>query len=173
MSSENELHREHTESQSKYSYYLLSIAAACIALTLKRTQGLTLNWDMIWLGAAILSWGTSFIFGCKNRIASSNVLLANFEMLKEQRKRLVSFATIKSFFSDIIDKYNNDGSKYSKLQWRLLIAGAVFYIVWQVIQMMPSAPIPVAPSRLSKKVKVVKFEKVAIKPVKSITGSGV
>lgn len=53
--------------KDRYSYYLLAIAAAAIAFAATRTNGVPLQEDHYVLGIAVLFWGLSFYFGCKNR----------------------------------------------------------------------------------------------------------
>ena len=127
---------------SKYTYYLLSIAAGCIALTLKRIENLTIELNLILVGLAILSWGLSFICGCYNRRYLKHLLASNFNLIQEQNRlykkgcwtKEVEVETKESL--QIFEKHTQKEYIFSKWQWRLLISGAIFYIVWQILNMM-------------------------------------
>ena len=65
------------KTQSKYTYFLLFIAASAIALVIKITEDDVLSLSLIPLGLALLSWGYSFYCGCHYIISNSNFIRTN------------------------------------------------------------------------------------------------
>jgi len=59
------LRRSSSESQEKYTHFLLATTAAAIAFSVQRTGGLSLSWSQISLAGAVALWGYSFWCGCK------------------------------------------------------------------------------------------------------------
>ena len=86
MTSELKTHlsKQLAEAQSKYTYFLLVVAASAIALVVQRTTGRLLNWNMIPLGLAVAFWAGSFFAGCRNRAYFSSTLYANAALLQVQ-----------------------------------------------------------------------------------------
>jgi hypothetical protein len=85
-----EVYRQLRTSQDKYIYFLLAAAGAAIALAVNQTQGLTLNWSQLPLGAGVVLWGLSFFFGCQHLAYVSSTLFANAELLKVESGRAPS-----------------------------------------------------------------------------------
>lgn len=144
---EKELYNKFSNAQSKYTYYLLSIAAACIALTLKRTENLIIDCSITWLAFAVISWSLSFILGCYDRKYNMNNIWNNFQTMQIKNgtfelsganPQLQQIAIEK--FSEAIKSNNEKKVRVYRWQWRFLISGAVFYIVWHVIQMTNNLP---------------------------------
>ena len=140
---EKEIYTSLQEQQSKYIYYLLSIAAGCIALTLKRTENLAIEPNLAWVGLAILFWGVSFVFGCYNRLYNTSAIYANFNLLKVQSGGFQELNNnpqkIEAASEGIRLAIAGSSKKISRFgiwQWRFLIFGAIFYIVWHVLNMM-------------------------------------
>src|SRR5437899_2980989 len=79
-----ELYRLHRSEQSKYVYFILAAAAGGIALAVRMTTDATLHWSLAPLGAAVLSWGLSFYFGCRGLDSVSVLTRANAELLQVQ-----------------------------------------------------------------------------------------
>lgn len=71
--------------QDKYTYFLLAAAGAAIGLALTQTKGLSLNWSQFPLGLAVLNWGLSFFFGCRQLTSVSSGLYANAGLIKIQK----------------------------------------------------------------------------------------
>ena len=77
-----ELHKQHREGQSKYTYFLLAVAASAVAFAVQKTTGMKLSWSMTPLGLAAISWGFSFYCGCKNVLWVQAAIFANYSLLQ-------------------------------------------------------------------------------------------
>ena len=84
MTSEFKTHlsKQLVEVQSKYTYFLLAVAASAIALAVQRTTGSPLTSNMMPLGLAVACWAGSFFAGCRNRAYFSSTLYANAALLQ-------------------------------------------------------------------------------------------
>ena len=141
-SSQGELFKVLRESQSKYTYFLLAAVGAGIGFALTQTQNDPLSLTHIPLGLAIISWGASFYCGCKHLSYVHSNLFANFDLLKMQAgthpevgRDPNKMHIAKEVMIEIIEDNSETSSKYANWQFRLLIFGAVTYIVWHVIEM--------------------------------------
>lgn len=144
-----ELFKQFSDGQNKYAFYLLSVAAACIALTLKRTDNMKLDYTMIVLGLAVASWSISFICGCYERKHTYNIMRANFDQIKAEKAYYASNSPRETRLNakSVIDATNIamdelavKEKNMAKIQWRCLIFGAAMYIVWHTIQMYNYVP---------------------------------
>jgi len=144
MSDENfrEVFRALREAQSKYVYFLLAAVGAAIALALSQTHDSRLSWWQLPLAAAVVSWGLSFIFGCSHLQYVSSTLYANSELLRVQagsHPRAGTHPEIIAAASDgireAIENNSEKANRRAHLQFWMLIAGAVLYIGWHVIEM--------------------------------------
>ena len=132
------LHNLQEESQNKYIFYLLAVAAAAIAFAIHSTSTSALAFSQIPLGIAVIFWGLSFYNGCKcaehaiDRIGinwklvslndpSYNDMSKTIENYNEGKKRL--------------DKKGTEIYDYRAKQFKLLIIGAIFFIIWHLIEM--------------------------------------
>lgn len=137
-----ELHKRHDDAHNKYTYFLLAVTASAVAFAIQKTQGLLLSWSMVPLGLAVVAWGFSFFCGTKNLIWAHIALGANYGLLqihygrhpnqpKDQAQLQGAIQGINSAIEHNIDK----AQLYAVWQYRLLIAGAVLFIVWHVLEM--------------------------------------
>ena len=137
-----EVYRSLREAQTKYTYFLLAVAGAAIALAVNQTQGAAITWYQIPLALGVLSWGLSFFFGCGHVSYVNSALYANAILLQvhsgqhpevgthPQKMAATSEGILQAFESNS-DRANRLGN----LQFRLLVAGAVLYVVWHVLEM--------------------------------------
>lgn len=145
MTSELKTHlsKQLAAEQSKYTYFLLAIAASAIALVVQRTTGRPLTWAMIPLGLAVICWGGSFFAGCRNRNYFSSTLYANAALLQVQNgthpdvpdhpDAVVAAAQGVRKAAELNSSMANS---WGHLQFRLLVLGATCFIVWHVTEMM-------------------------------------
>lgn len=144
MSEENrrEIYKALREEQKKYTYFLLAVSGAAIALAVNKTQMLTLECSQAPLAFAVLSWGTSFYFGCRNIQFVCSTLYANAQLLNVEddlhpeignnpQMKAAAIEGIRQAINSNSDEANN----LAHWQFRLLIAGAVLYIFWHVFEM--------------------------------------
>jgi hypothetical protein len=137
-----ELYKQHQTNQDKYTYFLLATAAAAIAFAVQKTEGLLLSWWLLPVGVAIVSWGASFFFGCKNIIWVQTAIYANYNLLQLKRgvhpeqppHPQLSEAAIQGVDSALASNVSN-AKFYAIWQFRTLILGALLFIAWRVLEM--------------------------------------
>ncbi len=138
---ELELFRQHRTEQSKYVYFILAAAAGGIALAVRMTADATLHWSLAPLGAAVVSWGLSFFYGCRNLQYVQEVTAKNAQQLKFARgsdpvvghdpaRREIAVEVMKG----AIDRENTKAGNSYIWQFRYLVTGAVFFVAWHVLQ---------------------------------------
>jgi len=138
-----ELHKQHREGQSKYTYFLLAVAASAVAFAVQKTSGARLSWPMIPLGLAALSWGLSFYCGCKNLLWVQTAIYTNYSLLQlksgvhaEQPPHPHLLQAAEEGVRSAI-KTNIEGAEFhGKWQFRLLILGAILFLSWHVLDMV-------------------------------------
>lgn len=142
------LSQQLAEAQSKYTYFLLAIAASGIALAVQRTTGHSLSWVLIPLGLAVASWGGSFWAGCQNRAYFSSTLYANLILLQVQDgshpqvpRYPDAVAAAAEGVREAAEHNSSMANHWGKLQFRFLVLGAVFFITWHVIDMSSVKPV--------------------------------
>ena len=139
---EKEVYRASRSAQDRYAYFLLAAAGAGIALAVNQTEGAVLAWAQLPLAVGVLSWGLSFYYGCRHLIYVTSTLLANAELLKVQggkHPEVGSNLQIMAAASEGIRQAIEDNAAYTTRfalwQFRLLVAGAVFFVGWHVLEM--------------------------------------
>ncbi len=139
---EGQLAKQLHEAQSKYTYFLLAIAASAIAFAVQKTTGRPLDWSLVPLGLAVLSWAGSFFAGCRNRAYFNSTLYANIDLLQLQdgshpmspRNPQEVVAACEGV-REAANFNSSTANFWGHLQFRLLILGAVFFLVWHVFEM--------------------------------------
>ncbi|MBU0699892.1 hypothetical protein KKE26_01120 [bacterium] len=137
-----EIHRQHRTGQDKYTYFLLAVTASAVAFTVQKTDGLKITYSLLPLGVAILLWGLSFYFGIKNLLWVQTSIYANYSLLQLQKgvypeqpdHPQMLEAAIRGVRS-AIESNVGKSQFYGVWQFRLLIAGAVLFLVWHVLEM--------------------------------------
>ena len=139
---EKYLSKQLVEAQTKYTYFLLAAAALAIALVVRRTTGSSLDWNMLPLGIAVLCWAISFFAGCISRTSYHSSIFSNMEIVKLQGgkhpKAQDNQQLIKAGVRAIREIFNSNQLKlsfWSKIQFRLLVLGALFFLAWHIIEM--------------------------------------
>ena len=137
-----EVYRSLREAQNKYTYFLLAAAGAAIALTVNQTQGAAMTWYQIPLAVGVLSWALSFFFGCRHVAYVNSALYANavlFQVQSGQHPEVGAHPQMMAAASEgirqAIESNSERANRLGHLQFRLLIAGAVLYVVWHVLEM--------------------------------------
>ncbi|MFZ1081826.1 MAG: hypothetical protein WAO19_07865 [Candidatus Kryptoniota bacterium] len=137
-----EIYKSLRAAQEKYDYFLLAASGAAIGFAMTQTRTASISWSQIPLGFAVVCWGLSFFFGCRHLQYVASSLYANFELTKvqngsnplsgtdPQRIQAASEGIRKAIQS------NSDRSNcLARLQFRLLVAGAICYIAWHILGM--------------------------------------
>lgn len=139
----SEIAKRLSEEQSKYTYFLLAAAASGIALSIQRTTGSIISWKDVPLGLAILSWGASFWSGCYNRAYNSTTLYANLALLhladgthtEQPSHPQAALAAIEGVRA-AAEQNSTSANRWGKWQFRMLIAGAIFFVAWHIVRMV-------------------------------------
>lgn len=136
------LYSAHLEGHSKYVYFLLAAAGACIGFAVNKTQTAPLGWSQLPLGAAVACWCTSFCSGALRIQHMNGMLYDNLEMLRVQRGRhpkagqhpeMIAYAT--SRLQERMGVTSRKIGFYSEWQFYLLVAGGLFFIAWHILGM--------------------------------------
>ena len=142
------LSKQLAEAQTKYTYFLLAIAASAIALVIQRTTGRPINWNMVPLGLAVICWAGSFFAGCRNRGYFSSTLYANIALLQFQKGTHPDTPMNPDFAAaaaqgvrEAAEHNSSMANFWGHLQFRLLVLGALCFMSWHVIVMIGTAPI--------------------------------
>ena len=137
-----ELYTQHRAQQDRYDFFLMAVAGSAIALSIQRTTEELLGYSMIPLGIAVLLWGVSFFAGCKRRAYVNVITFANFNLVLVQRGEHSDAgsdpqdmeAAAKGIRTAIAAN-NDKAQSCARFQFATLVAGAVAYIVWHVLEM--------------------------------------
>lgn len=133
------LHKQHSESQDKYTYFLLAVTASAVAFAVQKTEMALLTWSLIPMALALLLWAISFYCGCKNLIWVQTATMSNYNLLQLQagihpqqplHPQLLEVAT--RVTSNCLTSNIEQAMFYGIWQFRLLIAGAVFFLTWHI-----------------------------------------
>jgi hypothetical protein len=137
-----EVYRALRDAQTRYTYFLLAAAGAAIGLAVNQTQTARLTWSQMPLGAAALSWGLSFFFGCRHLAYVASSLYSNVELLRvesgqhpELGQHPQVIAAASQGIWQAIETNSNRANRLGQWQFRLLIAGAILYVAWHVVEM--------------------------------------
>ena len=138
-----ELYKQHQASQDRYTYFLLAASGAAIGFAIQKTDGLLLSWWLVPAGVSIVCWGASFFCGCKNIVWVQTSIYANYNLLQlksgnhpeqppYQQYTEAAISGVKSALDSNVKK----ASFFGIWQFRLLIAGAVIFIGWRILEMI-------------------------------------
>ncbi len=137
-----EVYRQLRMSQDKYIYFLLAAAGAAIAFAVNQTQGAVMSWSQLPLGGAVLCWGLSFFFGCRHLAYVGSTLYANAELLRveggqhpEVGRHPQMMAAASEGIRQAIEDNSNRANRLGHMQFRFLIAGAILYVGWHILEM--------------------------------------
>lgn len=141
------LHEQTTAAQAKYAYFLLAAAASAIAVVVNQTREATLAYLQLPLGAAVLCWILSFWFGCRRIGSMTAALRANTAMVLVQSREHPDIPNHPEAWQIALDEtrkaandHASDAGKNANKQFRYLVAGAVFYLLWHVAAMAARTP---------------------------------
>ena len=139
---EREVYRALRDSQTRYTYFLLTAAGAGIALAVHRTQGDALSRSQILLGLAVMSWGLSVLSGCIHLGYVNSNLFANLNLLGVEAGRLdelvehpMLIAPTVRAIRKIVEHNTNWATRFGQAQFMTLMLGGVLYVAWHVLEM--------------------------------------
>jgi len=139
---EMEIYRTLRDTQSRYVYFLLGVAGAAIAFAVTQTREAALSWSQVPLGAAVVLWAASFYAGCRNIVWVTAGLRANAELLDVNAGRskitgtnLQAIHAAREQLHGIFEEHSARANSNYRRQFRFLVAGAVAYVGWHVLEM--------------------------------------
>ena len=144
MEEQKYLHKELSQKQEKFHYFIISVSVSAIGFSVFKTYGESLNWYQLALGLANLSWGLSIFCGLKHLSYAITSIRCNIDYLYIQEG--VEPYSGKSLNEDCIkagsecstENMNNNSNKaalFSIRQERLFYAGIILFIIWHVLEM--------------------------------------
>ena len=139
---QKQIHSQLRTMQDKYTYFLLAVAASAIALSVQITKNATFSLDLIPLGLAVLAWAGSFYTGCiyiqyvqSNLVANSRYLKIQSGTDNEVGSNPMLIRAASEGVMDAMEKNSDRATSLSAWQFKLLILGGIFYIVWYILEM--------------------------------------
>ena len=137
-----EVSRQLGVAQDKYTYFLLAAAGTAIGFAVNQTHDAVMSRSQIPLAGAVLCWGLSFYFGCRHLAYVNSSLYSNAELLKieaghhpEIGTHVQLMAAASQGIRSALESNANRANRLGHMQFRFLIAGAVLYIGWHVLEM--------------------------------------
>jgi hypothetical protein len=134
------LYKQIVEKQDKYTHLLLAVTASAIAFSVQKTENAKFAWSLIPMGFAILAWGSSFYCGCKNLLCTQDSMKATYSLLQISRGVHIdqpsSNQELTIAMKDGIDVIKEDTKKaysFEMWQYRLLIIGAICFLIWHIL----------------------------------------
>lgn len=138
-----ELYKQHSAGEDKYTYFLLAAAAAAIGFAVQKTEGLRLTWWLLPVGLATVTWGLSFVLGCKRITWVQVVIYANCSLLElkagthpQQPRHPMELDAALSGVRSALAVNIEKARFYSQWQFRTLILGAAFFLIWRVAELI-------------------------------------
>ena len=137
-----QLYHAQRESLEKYGYFLLAAAGAAIAFAVTQTRSDALAWPHLLVGLAILCWAISFVFGCRFLEKGMATLRLNMDLIRVQQGQHElsgrdphKMAAGHKALNEFMDRARDQQAFAFRWQYSMLIAGAAFYVAWQVLEM--------------------------------------
>jgi hypothetical protein len=137
-----ELYRLHSDSQSKYVYFLLAATGAALGYGLQKLDGLPISW---WVAPGLLAlalWLASFFCGCKRITWVHSAVYANHVLLQlkhglhpEQPAHPQAAQAAIDGTRSAIERNTNNTRTYQKLQFWFLELGVASFVAWRIIEM--------------------------------------
>jgi hypothetical protein len=105
-----------------------------IAYAIKQVENSDLEFKLIPLGLAILSWALSFYFGVTSirKIISARIT----DEFRKQTDSLKNYPDLLEKAKEQFLALGNLANKYNRNMYRLLYSGGLFYILWRLIEMI-------------------------------------
>jgi hypothetical protein len=134
-----EIYKQHGAAHEKYTYFLLAAAGAAIGFAVQKTEGVSLTWWLLACGVAVVCWGLSFYCGCKGIGLVKSAMHANYGLLQLRRgihpsqpSHPQELQIAMSSVGATLDRLISEGAGYYNWQFRFLVTGAIFFLVWHV-----------------------------------------
>jgi hypothetical protein len=138
-----ELQKLHFESHNKYVYFLLAATGAALGYALQKLDGLPITW---WVSPGLLAtfcWLASFYAGCLRITWTHRAIQSDYSSVQLQRGihlRQPKDPTETQQAIEITKGHTlsnlQKSSLYLRLQFWLLTAGVVFFVIWRILEML-------------------------------------
>jgi hypothetical protein len=143
MSARQDIYKATREGQDKYTYFLLAAAGAAIAFAVTQSQTATLTWPKLPLAFAVLFWAFSFYAGCRQIRDVTNIMQQNYDLLRVQEGLHPQFPNhpeVVAVIEEAVRESADKSGRWGARQFRLLVTGAEFFVVWHVTEMALRTP---------------------------------
>ncbi|MCA6104753.1 hypothetical protein [Bradyrhizobium australafricanum] len=141
MSEHETLYKLHNDIGDKYVYFLLAASGTSIAFAVTQTQTATLSWSKVPLAIAVICWALSFFAGCRHIQEWRNIVNQNYDYLRIRAGIHPEFPPAAAeIIKRFMDESAKSSGKWALWQFRSLIAGAFFYILWHGVEMALRTP---------------------------------
>jgi hypothetical protein len=136
-----EVARHYKSLQDKYTYFLLTAAGACIALSVRATSGSPIKISQLPLGLAVLAWGASIICGCQFLRLLGGMTYKNYEWLlwwhraANRQSQPNELASARAQEESQFERGQKKAGFLSNIQFYSLLLGGVFYLIWHILEM--------------------------------------
>lgn len=146
MSDENirEIYKVLQTSQDKYIYFKLAAAMTSIAFAITQTKSLKLSITQVPVGLSVLCWGISIYFGLTNRAYYNSTLYANVDYIRMKSGQIPSpqygnhpdyIQAASEGIKEAMKSNSKKVRRYGSAQTLMFYCGAIFYVVWHVLEM--------------------------------------
>ena len=128
------------QGQTRLAYYLMTVNASAIVLTLGRVETAECDHAMLLLLLSVLSWVIAFLLGIRHLENKNAAILANIQAIKvEEGTHEIPFPEsltpeAQRRLSEEFRKFNDRARHSIRWQTWLMIAGAVLYATWLVVR---------------------------------------
>lgn len=136
-----ELYRLHSDSQSRYVYFLLAATGAALGYGLQKLDGLSFSWWITPGLLALASWLASFFCGCKRITWVQSAVYANYALLQlkyghhpEQPTHPQLTQAAMDGTRSAVEKNTNKARTYQTLQFWFLAVGVALFVSWRVLE---------------------------------------
>lgn len=136
------IQQEFRDKQEKYVYYIIAISASAIGFSVYKTENHVLDYSLLPLGLAVLSWSMSIFFGLKFLKYVISCLYANngyYDIIKGRHPDLGSDPDyINAGIQGFREAMKTNGKRmkiYMALQGGLFYSGILSFLVWHVLEM--------------------------------------
>ena len=115
-------------------YYLLAATGACIGFAINKTDEAVASWQQIPWGVAVICWALSLYFGSRILIKETEYMahVARVDMaLNGDDPNVQPDPQV----TQQLLQWAQQKGRWKQWQFTLLLAGAVFFIIWHVLEM--------------------------------------
>jgi|GEM_PF-849051 hypothetical protein len=146
MDAKNQIANEHRNLQSKYIYYLIALAVACVGYSIHSSANDILATRHIILGMAVLAWIASVVCGLIFLKYALSMLYDNFTLfrIRDGEEELTGSDPYKiqvgiEAVKELIEEKQKSSMRFARWQEYLLGLGGLSYLGWHIISMLANS----------------------------------